>query len=125
MLGKFVLWVSAILFVGYGVACWLDPALPAGSAGLAIQNGDGFAEIAAMYGGLQTGFGIWCLLGALRPDLYRAVLTSLVLVVGLLATARLYGSVAGGNELTLYTWGAMGYEFATAVLAFVALRKTP
>lgn len=123
MLGKFVLWVSAILFVGYGVACLLDPALPAGSAGLAIGNGDGFAEMAAMYGGLQTGFGLWCLLGALRPDLYRSVLTSLVLVVGLLAVGRLYGAVAGSGELTVYTWGALGYEFLTAVLAFIALRK--
>lgn len=123
MLGKIVLWVSAILFIGYGVACLIDPTLPAGSAGLGIQNGDGFAEMASMYGGLQTGFGIWCLLGALRPDLYRAVLTSLVLVVGLLATGRLYGSLVGGGELTVYTWGAMGYEFATAALAFVALRK--
>ena len=123
MLGKFILWLSAILFIGYGIACILNPALPAASAGLSIENGDGFAEMASMYGGLQTGFGIWCLLGALRPDLYRAVLTSLVLVVGLLATGRLYGSLVGDGELTAYTWGAMGYEYFTAILAFVALRK--
>ena len=123
MLGKFILWLSAILFIGYGIACILNPALPAASAGLSIENGDGFAEMASMYGGLQTGFGIWCLLGALRPDLYRAVLTSLVLVVGLVATGRLYGSLVGEGELTAYTWGAMGYEYFTAILAFVALRK--
>lgn len=123
MLGKIVLWISAILFIGYGIACFLNPQLPADGAGLSIVNGDGFAELAAMYGGLQSGFGIWCLLGALRPDLYRAVLTSLVIVVGLLAVGRLYGSVVGGGEFTAYTWGAMGYEFVTAVLAFVALRK--
>ena len=51
------------------------------------------------------------------------VLTSLVLVIGLLALGRLYGSVVGSGEITAYTWGAMCYEFATAILAFVALRK--
>ena len=57
MLGKIVLWISAITFITYGLAVSFHPELPAGYAGLVMINGDAFAEIGAMYGGLQTGFG--------------------------------------------------------------------
>ena len=50
-----------------------------------------------MYGGLQTGYGVFCLLGALRADLYRPALISLVLMIGSLALARLYSTVTGGG----------------------------
>ena len=81
MLGKVILWVSALAFIPYGLMCLLSPALPADFAGLAYQSGDGFAELGAMYGGLQTGFGLFCLLGALRADLFRPALISLVCVL--------------------------------------------
>ena len=68
MLGKVILWVSAAMFIVYGLMCLFSPALPTGYAGLAMNSGDAFAEVGAMYGGLQTGFGIFCLLGADRKS---------------------------------------------------------
>lgn len=124
MLGKFVLWMSTLSFVGYGLACLISPQLPADFAGLAIVNGDGYAEIGAMYGGLQTGFGIFCLLGALRVDLYKPALTALFVVIGCLALGRLISTLTGADAVASYTWGAMAYEFATAILAGIALKKT-
>ncbi len=47
MLGKFILWLSAIAFGIYGIACLLSPTLPAASAGLEWVTGDGYAEIGA------------------------------------------------------------------------------
>lgn len=123
MLGKFVLWVSAIAFIPYGLVCLFSPETPAAFAGLGILNGDGYSEVGAMYGGLQTGFGILCLLGALRTDLYRPVLLSLVLVVGGLALGRLYSTVTGSEVVAMYTWGALIFETAIAILAGVAYRK--
>ena len=123
MLGKIVLWISTIAFIGYGLACLISPELPAGFAGLAIVNGDGYAELGAMYGGLQTGFGVLCLLGALRADLYRPVLTALVVVIGGLAIGRLYSTMTGSEAVAFYTMGAMAYEFLTAILAGVALKQ--
>ena len=123
MLGKIILWVSAIMFVSYGVACFFSPGLPAGYAGLVMSNGDAFSEIGAMYGGLQAGFGVFCLVAALKSEYYRAGLLLLVICIGLLAVGRLYSTVTGTGEVGFYTWGAMGYEFATAIIAFVALRK--
>ena len=124
VLGKVILWVSAIVFIPYGLLCLFDPALPAGYAGLTMGSGDAFVEIGAMYGGLQTGFGLFCLLGALRNDYYRPALASLLLVVGGLALGRLYSTATSVDAVGGYTWAAMAYEFTTATLAGLALRKS-
>lgn len=123
MLGKVILWVSALAFISYGLMCWLDPNVPVEFAGLGFSSGDGFAELGAMYGGLQTGYGVFCLLGALRADLHRPALISLVLLIGSLALARLSSTILGADPVGSYTYGAMTFEFATAILAAVALRK--
>ena len=124
MLGKVILWVSAVMFVSYGLACFFSPALPAGYAGLEMTNGDAFAEIGAMYGGLQTGVGLLCALAALRSEYYRAGLMLLALGIGALALGRFYSLVTGGNPVGFYTYGALGYEILTAVLAGIALRMS-
>jgi hypothetical protein len=123
VLGKIILWVSAITFISYGLACLASPALPAGYAGLSMTNGDAFAEIGAMYGGLQTGFGVFCLLAALNRGYYKSGLVLLVLCVGSLALGRLYSTAVADDPVAVYTWGAMSFEFITAILAALALRK--
>jgi hypothetical protein len=124
VLGKIILWISAITFISYGLVCLFSPEVPAGYAGLTLTNGDAYAEIGAMYGGLQTGFGLFCLLGALRADLYRPALGLLVMVIGSLALGRLYSTISGSDPVGGYTYGAMAYEFTTAILAGLALRKS-
>lgn len=123
MLGKVILWISALIFVVYGLMCLFSPALPAGYAGLTMDTGDAFVEIGAMYGGLQTGFGLFCMFGALRSDFYRPALTSILLLVGGLALGRLYSTLTGSEPVGGYTYGAMTFEFSTAILAGLALRK--
>ncbi|TDG14131.1 DUF4345 domain-containing protein [Seongchinamella unica] len=123
MLGKIVLWASGLIFAAYGVACFVSPELPAGYAGLTIGSGDAYAEMGAMYGGLQFGFGLFCLLAALKPAFYRPALTLLVMSIGSLALARLYSAWDTQWMVAGYTWGALAFEFAVAVLAAIALRK--
>ena len=123
MLGKFILWLSAIVFSAYGLACLFSPALPAAYAGLEFITGDAVPEICAMYGGLQTGFGIFCLLGALKTDYYRPALMLLLLCIGGLALSRCFWAITGGAEVGSYTYGAMAYEYVTAILAALALRR--
>ena len=82
MLGKIILWISAAVFICYGLVCFFSPAVPAGYAGLDLTNGDALAEIGAMYGGLQTGFGLFCLLAATRAEYYKPGLVLLVLCIG-------------------------------------------
>jgi hypothetical protein len=123
MLGKFVLWLSAVAFIAYGLACLFSPALPAGYAGLEFVTGDALPEIGAMYGGLQTAFGVFCLLGALKTDYYRPALMLLLLCIGGLALTRCYWAIAGGTEVGGYTYGAMAFEYTIAILAALALRR--
>jgi hypothetical protein len=123
MLGKILLLVSGLIFAGYGIACFLSPELPAGYAGLVISNGDAFAEMGAMYGGLQFGFGLYCLLCGLRKDMQRAGLTLLVLAIGALVSARLYSAWDADWLVGSYTWGALAYEGLTTVLAVIALKR--
>jgi hypothetical protein len=122
MLGKFVLWVSGLIFFAYGVVCLFDPAIPAGYAGFQMAGGDAFVEVSAMYGGLQAGFGLWCLLGAINNDYARASLLSIVFVIGSLAIGRVIGLSQGLGDVTSYTYGAIFYESLTALLALLSLR---
>jgi hypothetical protein len=123
MLGKFVLWLSAIVFIAYGLVCLFSPALPAAYAGLEFVTGDALPEMGAMYGGLQTAFGVFCLMGAIKTDYYRPALMLLLLSIGGLALSRCYWALAGGTEVGSYTYGAMAYEYFTAILAAIALRR--
>lgn len=123
MLGKAVLGISATAFIGYGLLSLLSPAIPAGFAGLQMSNGDAYAEVGAMYGGLQTGLGLFCALALLRTEFYRSGLILLVLVIGALALARLISLLAAPDPVSVYSYGAFGYELATTLAALVALIK--
>jgi hypothetical protein len=127
MFGKAILAISALVFMSYGLVSLVSPAIPAGFAGLIIDNGDGYAEITAMYGGLQTGLGLFCVMALLNSDYYRSALTVLVFLLGTLALARSYSLLAIpesiSDTVTAYTIGAMAFEYALAFLAIVALYK--
>lgn len=124
LLGKLILCLSALVLILYGIVSLVAPAIPAGLAGLVINNGDGYAEIASMYGGLQIGFGLFCAMAALKPEFYRAGLALLVIVIGAVALARLLGVLITEDTLTSYTWGALIYECTTATIAALALSKS-
>lgn len=123
LLGKTLLGVSALVFIGYGLVSLVSPAIPAGFAGLVISNGDAFAEIGAMYGGLQTGLGLFCSLALSKPEFYRSGLALLLIAIGTLALARLGSVLITADSITSYSYGALGYEFTTAALALAALVK--
>jgi hypothetical protein len=122
-LGKLILGVSAFVFIAYGLVSLVSPAVPSGLAGLEMSNGDAFAEIGAMYGGLQTGIGLFCLLALLKSEYYRSGLVLLAVGIGSLALARSLSLMVAVPSVTAYTHGALVYEFVTAVLAAVALLK--
>ena len=123
LLGKTLLGVSAFVFMGYGLVSLVSPAIPAGFAGLVISNGDAFAEIGAMYGGLQTGLGLFCALALVKPEFYRSGLILLLIAIGSLALARLVSVLITTDPVTSYSYGALGYASTTAALALAALVK--
>lgn len=123
MLGKSLLGVSALVFIAYGLVSLISPAIPSGLAGIVIATGDAYAEIGAMYGGLQTGIGLFCLLSLINPDYYRPGLVLLAVGIGALALARLISFLVTSDPVSSYTYGALVYEIATAFLATLALQK--
>ena len=123
VLGKTVIGVSALVLISYGLVSLVNPAIPSGFAGLEMSNGDAFAEVGAMYGGLQTGLGIFCLLALQKPDFYSACLALLALAFGTLALARLYSSLMATDAVTAYTYSAFVFEFAISILATAAFLK--
>jgi hypothetical protein len=76
-----------------------------------------------MYGGLQTGLGLFCLLAFLKPEFYRAGLALLTIGIGTLALARLLSLLMATDTVTAYTYAALIYEFASAALATTALLR--
>lgn len=121
-MGKFVLYLAGATFTAYGLACLLRPDIAAGAASLSMQNADAVAEVGAMYGGFQTGFGLFCLLAAWQPGYRRAGLWALLLGIGLLAVGRSYHAVMTNGELSAYTYGAIAFESLITLLAALGLR---
>jgi hypothetical protein len=115
----------ALTFIAYGVACALDPALPARLAGLAIKNADGYAELSAMYGGLQIGVGLFLALAAFQPLLQRPAFILLVVAIGLLAVFRGVGVLRSEDAATAYSFGALAFEtLVTAIAAGLLLQRS-
>lgn len=123
MFAKPLLGISGLIFLAYGLACFINPELPAALAGLSINSGDGFAEMGAMYGGLQFGVGVFCLVCAVIPVYTRAGLLLLLLAIGCLAAARLVSAWDADWMVGAYTWGALAFEVLVSVLAALALKR--
>jgi len=124
MLSKIVLWIAAIGFTPYGFLCLIEPSTATDYAGLTMTNGDAFAEISAMYGGLQLGLGLLCLLGALKPRFTHTGLTAVAFVIGGLVVGRTTGFLVGSDPVTSYTYGALAFEWVLTILSILALRQS-
>ena len=57
MATRIFLLLSALLWLPYGIYCWLHPSALAEAAGVAFQSPTGSTELRAMYGGLQAALG--------------------------------------------------------------------
>lgn len=139
-LPNLLLLFTGVVFFGYGIICWIDPELPAQYAGLFIATHNGYAEMAAVYGGLQTTLGAVFMASSFLKGYLRPGLWLLFIVVGGIAAAR--GSVAlsdldssfqvAGETLgmamsssfTAYTWGALAFESLVTLLAGIALMSS-
>ena len=124
MAARIFLGLSALIWLPYGILCFLQPELLAGdgSAGLVAATATGSTELRAMYGGLQAAIGVLVGLAVFRPGLVQpALLTTAFLTTGL-AVARLSGALIDGG-FSGYTLGALGFEILSACVAWWLLRR--
>ena len=140
MFGQGLLALVGAVFFGLGVVCLYDPILPAQWSGLNIESDDSYAELAAMYGGLQIAIGSILFASAMIKEYLKAGLWLMFVIVGYIAAARLgtvvyvlylepSTSLKIGVEVapsfTTYTWGVLAFELVVTALALFALVNRP
>ncbi len=113
--------ILGVIFLPYGVYCFFAPGFLAEAAGVAGTTPTGLTEIRAMYGGLQSGFGLLLLAAARDPRLSLAGLAAIAFVLPGLASARLLGVVFEGG-LSGYTIGALILEISSSAISLTLLR---
>ena len=115
---------NALVWLGYGLYCLVNPGQLAEVAGVAATSATGTTELRAMYGGLQTALGALALAAVLRRDLERTALVAIAFVAGGLFSGRLFGAFLDGG-LSGYTAAALVLESSLTVLSVALLRRHP
>ena len=113
--------LEALVWLPYGIYCFIDPAYLAGAAGVAFVTPTGSTELGAMYGGLQAALGALAVSGALRESMTRSALIVLAFLCTGLGSTRLLGVLRYGG-LSAYTAAGLVFEVASATLAMRFLR---
>jgi hypothetical protein len=116
--------LSALVWLPYGLFCFLQPSYLAEAAGVTIGSTTGSIELRAMYGGLQVAIGLLALLAVFRPPLVRPTLVMLAFLTAGLGSARLLGSILDA-EVSAYTGFALCFELGSALAAIWLLRSAP
>lgn len=113
-------WVLGAILLAYGVACLIDPAFITGPSGIEASGG-ARTELRATYGGIQIGFGLFCLWGGRGGAALPPVLLAIALVFGAVAGARGLGLWLDAVPGTFHV-AALGFEVVSCALALLALR---
>ena len=123
MATRIFLALSALLWLPYGVYCFAQPGSLAEAAGVVFQSPTGSTELRAMYGGLQAALGLLAGLAALRASLVRPALIAIAFLTAGLGSTRLLGVAIDGG-LSSYTAMGLGFEFTSAAVALLLLRRS-
>ena len=115
--------LSVLVWLPYGVFCFLNPGFLGEAAGVSYRTPTGATELRAMYGGLQISIGLLAGAALVRTELTRTALTALLFLTAGLGTARLLGVILDGG-LSAYTASGLVFEGVCAVTAFFLLRDT-
>ena len=113
MAARFFLGISVLIWLPYGIYCFIDPAMLAGAGGVEATTPTGTTEIRAMYGGLQAAIGLLAAAGLVQASLRRPALIALTFLTFGLALARLVGASLD-DSFSTYTVGALVFEFLSA-----------
>lgn len=121
---RIFLGASALVWLPYGVYCFLRPTALGEFAGLTAASATASTEVRAMYGGLQAAIGAFALLALVRESLVKPALLMLAFLCTGLALGRLGGVVSDGG-LSAYTISGLVFEIASAGFAMRLLPHAP
>jgi hypothetical protein len=111
----------AIVWLPYGLYCFLDPGALRTMAGVTATSPTALTELRAMYGGLQSAIGALALLATVRTHLERPALVMLATLLLGLASARLLGLVLDGSW-SAYTAMGLTFEIGGSLVSVALLR---
>ncbi len=114
--------LQALVLGGFGVAYFIYPQEMANLTGMVLLQSAAIVDVRAYYGALQLGIAVFLLSSALRPSFQRPALSLMTLLFAALALGRLAGLYLEGTVGQSFNFYALGYEAASAVLAYLALR---
>jgi len=114
--------VMAIVWLPYGLYCFLDPNALRALAGVTATSPTAMTELRAMYGGLQSAIGALSLTATVRHHLERPALIMLASLLPGLAAARLLGLLLDGSWSS-YTAMGLTFEITGSLVAIALLRR--
>ena len=121
-MARIFLWVTALVFLGFGIWGLLSPAAMTANFGIALDTPDAKTMIRASYGGFLIGGGLffaWC---ALAADRTRFGLAAVALLTAPILLSRIVGMVLDGAS-SPYHQAYIAIELVGAGLALYFLRK--
>lgn len=123
LVARLLLFISGLVFLGIGIWAMVQPEVVVASMDLAVETVSARNEIRAVYGGMDLGLGLCCMVGAMRPRYRRAALGLLALVLGCMVLARGV-SVAIDMSLPTINLVFLGVEGFGAAIAWGLLTGT-
>lgn len=114
MLENIFLIATAIIFLPYGVICFLKPSMLSEAAGVSAVSATGTTELRAMYGGLQGAIGVLAITAFFSPTLVNPFLVALITISAGLLLGRIAGLIMDGGY-TGYTGMALGFEIVLLI----------
>jgi len=109
-----------LMWLGYGLWCFMNPQFLHDAAGIAYISQTGNVDLRATYGGLQMSIGALLLAGALRAALTRQMLVIYGVLCAGIGSARLVGALME-SEWSGYTSFAVGFELGTVAVVMLLL----
>jgi hypothetical protein len=122
-LPRAILGLTAIGFIGFGVAFSLWPEPMAGMTDLRLPSATARVDFSATYGGFELGFGAFLLLCLRRPAWVEAGLWAGLLALGGFAAVRLLSLLVSGSPVRAVIFVALGLELSGVFLNGWALER--
>ena len=123
-MGRIILLVTALVFVILGAAFVMIPVRMADVIDLGVVAPSAVADVRAVYGGMNIGFGVfltWC--GLAIPRVNTGLLAALMVFVGL-ASGRMVGIIAEPSQPAI-TFVLLATEILGIVLVITGVITGP
>jgi hypothetical protein len=114
-----VLWLSALAFMGFGLAFTFAPEQMAATVDIALPTGPARIDFVATYGGFELGFGFFLALCTRRRDWLDTGLVASACALGGFATLRAAGILLAETPGTLM-YAVLAMETAGCMLSIWA-----